>query len=111
PFPAANIGFHQGTPVAPRRFLPTHAAMFGNRLQMPVTRSGRILGRLARHRTRPRWHDEDRKSTRLNSSQLVSSYAVFCLKKKKRLENLRYCTIFKSLLEIAVNQRILRLLL
>src|SRR5438067_12199633 len=51
PFPAANIGFHQGTPVVPRRFLPTHAAVFGNRLQMPVTRSGRILGRLARHAT------------------------------------------------------------
>src|SRR5256885_3950899 len=29
-------------------------------------------------------HDErDRKSTRLNSSHLVISYAVFCLKKKK----------------------------
>src|SRR5256885_2243022 len=28
---------------------------------------------------------EDRKSTRLNSSHLVISYAVFCLKKKKRL--------------------------
>src|SRR5688500_19502791 len=27
--------------------------------------------------------DKDRKSTRLNSSHLVSSYAVFCLKKKK----------------------------
>src|SRR5256885_8249116 len=27
--------------------------------------------------------DEDRKSTRLNSSHLVISYAVFCLKKKK----------------------------
>src|SRR5688500_19942812 len=26
----------------------------------------------------------DRKSTRLNSSHLVSSYAVFCLKKKRR---------------------------
>src|SRR2546426_2019565 len=26
----------------------------------------------------------DRKSTRLNSSRLVISYAVFCLKKKKR---------------------------
>src|SRR5205807_5292410 len=35
-----------------------------------------------------RWRDrlvrgEDRKSTRLNSSHLVISYAVFCLKKKK----------------------------
>src|SRR5256885_8748994 len=28
---------------------------------------------------------EDRKSTRLNSSHLVISYAVFCLKKKKRV--------------------------
>src|SRR5688500_20015885 len=28
----------------------------------------------------------DRKSTRLNSSHLVISYAVFCLKKKKRYE-------------------------
>src|SRR2546426_7503903 len=27
--------------------------------------------------------NEDRKSTRLNSSHLVISYAVFCLKKKK----------------------------
>src|SRR5256885_2692462 len=29
----------------------------------------------------------DRKSTRLNSSHLVISYAVFCLKKKKELKN------------------------
>ena len=27
---------------------------------------------------------EDRKSTRLNSSHVVNSYAVFCLKKKKK---------------------------
>src|SRR5256885_5253675 len=30
---------------------------------------------------------EDRKSTRLNSSHLVISYAVFCLKKKKTQEH------------------------
>src|SRR5256885_3478116 len=30
-------------------------------------------------------HGQDRKSTRLNSSHLVISYAVFCLKTKKRL--------------------------
>src|SRR2546426_7158136 len=29
----------------------------------------------------------DRKSTRLNSSHLVISYAVFCLKKKKKKDN------------------------
>src|SRR5256885_3754693 len=31
-------------------------------------------------------NDRDRKSTRLNSSHLVISYAVFCLKKKKNYE-------------------------
>src|SRR5205085_11379683 len=30
------------------------------------------------------WHDRDRKSTRLNSSHSQISYAVFCLKKKKK---------------------------
>src|SRR5256885_5695699 len=29
----------------------------------------------------------DRKSTRLNSSHLVISYAVFCLKKKKKVDD------------------------
>src|SRR5690554_7157059 len=30
------------------------------------------------------WHERDRKSTRLNSSHVRISYAVFCLKKKKK---------------------------
>src|SRR2546426_9294985 len=34
----------------------------------------------------------DRKSTRLNSSHLVISYAVFCLKKKKKHEKLIPCS-------------------
>src|SRR2546426_9959972 len=38
-----------------------------------------------RAREEERDHDEDRKSTRLNSSHLVISYAVFCLKKKKKI--------------------------
>src|SRR5256885_11347045 len=37
-------------------------------------------------RTRP--DRRDRKSTRLNSSHLVISYAVFCLKKKKKHQHL-----------------------
>src|SRR5256885_12031917 len=41
-------------------------------------------------RGRRRWGD--RKSTRLNSSHLVISYAVFCLKKKKNTAHLyRLC--------------------
>src|SRR5437899_7127447 len=36
-------------------------------------------------RSPPSSADRDRKSTRLNSSHLGISYAVFCLKKKKRM--------------------------
>src|SRR5690349_23357562 len=32
-------------------------------------------------------HDGDRKSTRLNSSHVETSYAVFCLKKKSKYSN------------------------
>src|SRR4051812_49773487 len=56
------------------------------------------LFRSRRHRARhpPRQHAvrqaglrrvRDRKSTRLNSSHMSISYAVFCLKKKKKWEN------------------------
>src|SRR5260370_36293936 len=57
--------------------LPTHAAMFGNRLQMPVTRSGRILGRLARHATRTRWHN-DRGIGMAGSDLAVDAVLVVC---------------------------------
>src|SRR2546427_4204897 len=43
-------------------------------------RDAREPGELLRHRERRR----DRKSTRLNSSHSQISYAVFCLKKKKK---------------------------
>src|SRR5256885_8088981 len=43
-----------------------------------------LLAVLARDQLRDlRREEADRKSTRLNSSHLVISYAVFCLKKKK----------------------------
>src|SRR5256885_12135196 len=41
----------------------------------------------------PRLWIIDRKSTRLNSSHLVISYAVFCLKKKKKLRYARHTRI------------------
>src|SRR5262245_64612132 len=40
----------------------------------------------ARHLWKPRSRRIDRKSTRLNSSHLGISYAVFCLKKKKKIQ-------------------------
>src|SRR5256885_3950345 len=47
--------------------------------------------RVGRRRGVGRWAVErlDRKSTRLNSSHLVISYAVFCLKKKKQQQDNR----------------------
>src|SRR5688500_20411205 len=51
---------------------------------LALRRPGRVRPARVRHRgrnTRP-LGGEDRKSTRLNSSHLVISYAVFCLKKK-----------------------------
>src|SRR3989449_6991160 len=54
----------------------------GGRVVTPVGRRGRECGcRLGRRRGDAR---RDRKSTRLNSSHGYISYAVFCLKKKKK---------------------------
>src|SRR5256885_13098793 len=52
-----------------------------------VLRAASVLGRSL--------HLIDRKSTRLNSSHLVISYAVFCLKKKKK--NSKPCTFYNIL--------------
>src|SRR5256885_11268645 len=46
-----------------------------------------------RYGSRPCERRLDRKSTRLNSSHLVISYAVFCLKKKKKKIKNEYTTI------------------
>src|SRR5438132_9995781 len=43
----------------------------------------------ARHGARRRAVRADRKSTRLNSSHTVISYAVFCLKKKKKKNKIK----------------------
>src|SRR5256885_11748473 len=59
---------------------------------LPISRDGRHAGAAGRHQDGPRplqGHRPDRKSTRLNSSHLVISYAVFCLKKKKK-QNTQY---------------------
>src|SRR2546426_3874077 len=61
PFPALRLRAHTRSRVAPVGVAGMPAGIFG----------------------------KDRKSTRLNSSHLVISYAVFCLKKKKYLEQAR----------------------
>src|SRR2546430_6745374 len=69
----------------PRSTLFPYTTLFRSR---PGDRAGggrSLLERALRHRRRERRHpdpDEDRKSTRLNSSHSQISYAVFCLKKQ-----------------------------
>src|SRR3989442_3989272 len=65
-----------------RSSLPAHSARNPRRLSMGNTFS--LRGRLAGRRgTVCEPTEEDRKSTRLNSSHVRISYAVFCLQKKK----------------------------
>src|SRR5256885_10216875 len=51
--------------------------------------SGQVPGSLDAVNRGVELGDRDRKSTRLNSSHLVISYAVFCLKKKKQQQTSR----------------------
>src|SRR5438874_10313621 len=60
-------------------------------------RSGHIVKLLAHFSQRDQGNDlltkTDRKSTRLNSSHVEISYAVFCLKKKKQMDTYLYLVI------------------
>src|SRR6266480_6478692 len=49
---------------------------------LPISAGPRLVIR-PRRSDSPDWTCRDRKSTRLNSSHMSISYAVFCLKKKK----------------------------
>src|SRR5262245_66658829 len=68
----------------PRSTLFPYTTLFRSHLSSKTPRSGTPrAGGKPRART-PGRAGSDRKSTRLNSSHLGISYAVFCLKKKKR---------------------------
>src|SRR5574343_928833 len=60
--------------------LSLHDALPISTRHWPTPRS-----RWARPPARPHWPG-DRKSTRLNSSHITNSYAVFCLKKKNKIK-------------------------
>src|SRR2546426_6449888 len=68
----------------PRSTLFPYTTLFRSRVR-DRSQVGLALGRLeGLVRAGGREPTGDRKSTRLNSSHLVISYAVFCLKKKKK---------------------------
>src|SRR5438132_7623884 len=75
------------TATAPTQIysLSLHDALPISRAHAPDRPAGRAGRRRSRGRPPCRRPDRrDRKSTRLNSSHTVISYAVFCLKKKKK---------------------------
>src|SRR5258708_28033065 len=75
----------------PRSTLFPYTTLFRSQAAADRLHDGRRAALLAVHRVvqvavlgRVHVRDGDRKSTRLNSSHQIISYAVFCLKKKKR---------------------------
>src|SRR2546426_7884005 len=72
-----TLSLHDALPISRRRwrfcFVPRSPLWRWRKRRRRTTRSGAGRTEMV-----------DRKSTRLNSSHLVISYAVFCLKKKKK---------------------------
>src|SRR3712207_8439120 len=76
-----TLSLHDALPISPRRRtrrspLAWRSRGRSRRRRVPRARTAEHLARSRRCR--------DRKSTRLNSSHANISYAVFCLKKKKK---------------------------
>src|SRR2546422_5931460 len=72
----------------PRSTLFPYTTLFRSRRPRPRRAARDADPPDARRRADPREHGADRKSTRLNSSHGYISYAVFCLKKKKRAKEI-----------------------
>src|SRR5690606_41906597 len=92
------LSLHDALPIygSPRRFSPVRSGTgmcaygdgamspYGYGTSPPPTRTARATSQ-RRHPPRP-----DRKSTRLNSSHVKISYAVFCLKKKMYINDIHH---------------------
>src|SRR2546421_8348346 len=91
----------------PRSTLFPYTTLFRSALpQRSRAGGGQLAGR-----ARERGPSEDRKSTRLNSSHDQISYAVFCLKKKKKKlyqHRLTYKTLLASNLALVIADVTLR---
>src|SRR5256885_4001581 len=82
-----TLSLHDALPISPRRrgAHRRRRARAGDGAAARAARSQRLVpaDRPQRRAERRLVDVRDRKSTRLNSSHLVNSYAGFCLKKKK----------------------------
>src|SRR2546426_2336564 len=88
-------GRHKGTPITVevRSVNHRHSEVMAKLPRALQAHEDRIRDlvqdRVARGRVDVTVNFRDRKSTRLNSSHLVISYAVFCLKKKKKKKHIK----------------------
>src|SRR5437899_7346802 len=97
PTAISPLSLHDALPISARRH-SAHVAIaavtlvvaFGVRLAAAESQTQSGTWAPTGAMTQPRWGD--RKSTRLNSSHLGISYAVFCLKKKSSTPSRRYTT-------------------
>src|SRR2546426_7573202 len=85
-----TLSLHDALPICDASTVERLVVDTGSALQQQ-SRDSTALRRRTRTMAEP-WriegeYLEDRKSTRLNSSHLVISYAVFCLKKKKEIDS------------------------
>src|SRR5258707_7296021 len=70
---------------------------------LPICRCRQVPARCGAHASKCATNQEDRKSTRLNSSHANISYAVFCLK-KKNITNTTFPTyIMKQIVYISMS--------
>src|SRR3712207_9583358 len=74
-----TLSLHDALPISARPVRPRQGAA-----ERGADPGGRRSRPHAGHGLHPGHRGEDRKSTRLNSSHANISYAVFCLKKKKK---------------------------
>src|SRR5437667_7016738 len=84
----------------PRSTLFPYTTLFRSRARAP-----RLVCRVRARGPRRPHAERDRKSTRLNSSHITISYAVFCLKKKKRKETMNKDKLIKIITNIMKDNR------
>src|SRR5205807_7375614 len=80
----------------PRPLRPGRHPLLGGSTQLVVADAGTHL---------------DRKSTRLNSSHLVISYAVFCLKKKNCIHHIKEIIMLMATMQFIIMKSVLRVIL
>src|SRR2546426_5554744 len=77
-----TLSLHDALPIFGRSDRRTDPGVGKGAQRVNIAAVAREGGAVGHRDERDRAGNEDRKSTRLNSSHLVISYAVFCLKKK-----------------------------